>query len=138
MQRRLVSALAGGLGRTLEPGEVRAQTAERPQGSYFPKSNEFKRNGERSWHRSRTCGHTVDMGDVDELPPPFDHFRYVGYSASADQPNVVVDGSPNHGTVLTLTHWPGYPQPPGFHFDLSAQMAFHTSIDRSIILAPRS
>ena len=40
-------------------------------------------------------------------------------------PNIVVDGSPNEGTVLTLTHWPGYPQPSGYHFDLSAEMAFH-------------
>ena len=38
---------------------------------------------------------------------------------------MVVDGSPNDGTVLTLTHWPGFPQPDGFHFDLSAEMAFH-------------
>jgi hypothetical protein len=52
-------------------------------------------------------------------------FRYVGYQASAAEPNVVVDGSPNDGTVLTLTHWPGFPQPDGFHFDLSAEMAFH-------------
>ena len=36
-----------------------------------------------------------------------------------------LDGSPNEGTVLTLTHWPGFPQPEGFHFDLSAEMAFH-------------
>ena len=50
---------------------------------------------------------------------------YAGYPASAAEPNVVVDGSPNEGTVLTLTHWPGYPQPPGFEFDLSAEMAFH-------------
>src|SRR4029079_5541560 len=40
-------------------------------------------------------------------------------------PNVVIDGSPKAGTVLTLTHWPGYPQPTGYHFDLSAEMAFH-------------
>ena len=52
-------------------------------------------------------------------------FRFAGYSASATEPNVVVDGSPNEGTVLTLTHWPGYPQPAGFQFDLSAEMAFH-------------
>lgn len=51
--------------------------------------------------------------------------RFGGYAASAAVPNVVVDGSPNDGTVLTLTHWPGFPQPDGFHFDLSAQMAFH-------------
>ena len=52
-------------------------------------------------------------------------FTYAGYSASEAVPNVVIDGSPNAGTVLTLTHWPGYPQPTGYHFDLSAEMAFH-------------
>ncbi len=52
-------------------------------------------------------------------------FRFGGYSASAAMPNVVVDGSPNEATVLTLTHWPGHPQPRGYHFDLSAEMAFH-------------
>jgi hypothetical protein len=50
---------------------------------------------------------------------------FVGYPASEAEPNVVVDGSPNEATVLTLTHWPGFPQPDGFQFDLSAQMAFH-------------
>jgi hypothetical protein len=38
--------------------------------------------------------------------------------------NVVVDGSPNDATVLTLTHWPGIGQPAGLAADLSAQMAF--------------
>ncbi len=52
-------------------------------------------------------------------------FRYAGYPTSAGEANVVVDGSPNEGTVLTLTHWPGYPQPPGFEFDLAAEMAFN-------------
>ena len=52
-------------------------------------------------------------------------FRFAGYSACATVPNIVVDGSPNEGTVLALTHWPGYPQPSGYHFDLSAEMAFH-------------
>lgn len=51
--------------------------------------------------------------------------RFGGYAASAAEPNVVVDGSPNDGTVLTLTHWPGFAQPERFHFDLSAEMAFH-------------
>jgi hypothetical protein len=51
--------------------------------------------------------------------------RFGGYAASAAVPNVVVDGSPNDGTVLTLTHWPGFPQPDGYRFDLSAEMAFH-------------
>ena len=44
---------------------------------------------------------------------------------------------PNDATVLTLTHWPGYPQPPGFHFDLSAEMAFHY-LDQPIDHPPAS
>lgn len=50
--------------------------------------------------------------------------RFMEYEAAAAVPNVVVDGSPNAGTVLALTHWPGFPQPAGHEFDLSAQMAF--------------
>lgn len=49
--------------------------------------------------------------------------RFREYRASAAEPNVVIDGSPNAGTVLTLTHWPGIAQPPGFEADLSAEMA---------------
>ena len=62
-------------------------------------------------------------------------FTYAGYAASAHQPNVVVDGSPNDATVLTLTHWPGFPQPAGFHFDLSAEMAYHY-VDEPIAHSP--
>lgn len=51
-------------------------------------------------------------------------FRYLEYNASRDVANVVVDGSPNNATVLTLTHWPGIGQPVGLAADLSAQMAF--------------
>jgi hypothetical protein len=40
-------------------------------------------------------------------------------------PNVVVDGSPNSDTVLTLSHWPGMPTPPELRDDLSAQIALH-------------
>ena len=50
--------------------------------------------------------------------------RYLEYNASRTIPNVVVDGSPNEGTVLTLTHWPGMAQSGGLAADLSAQMAF--------------
>ncbi len=50
--------------------------------------------------------------------------RFEAYEATADRPNVVVDGSPNAGTVLCLTHWPGIPTPPETEADLSAQMAF--------------
>lgn len=50
--------------------------------------------------------------------------QFVPYTASRDVPNIVVDGSPNEGTVLTLTHWPGIARPPGLVHDLSAGMAF--------------
>jgi hypothetical protein len=48
--------------------------------------------------------------------------RYAGYEPSADEPNVVVDGSPNAGTVLVLSHWPGMPTPAGVDADTSCQM----------------
>ena len=50
--------------------------------------------------------------------------RYEDYEASTTSPNIVVDGSPNAGTVLTLTHWPGISAPAGLARDLSAEMAF--------------
>ncbi|MGH3830633.1 MAG: DUF6687 family protein [Pseudonocardiaceae bacterium] len=50
--------------------------------------------------------------------------RYDPYEASVGVPNVVVDGSPNASTVLTLSHWPQLPAPDGLADDLSAQMAF--------------
>ncbi len=50
--------------------------------------------------------------------------RYLDYETSRSYPNIVVDGSPNEATVLTLTHWPGFAAPPGLARDLSAQMAF--------------
>lgn len=54
----------------------------------------------------------------------FDGLRFEAYDIAAEEPNVVVDGSPNGGTVLTLTHWPGFRAPDGLADDLSAQMAF--------------
>lgn len=50
--------------------------------------------------------------------------RYADYEANAGRPNIVVDGSPNAGTVLTLSHWPGIAAPPGLARDLSAEMAY--------------
>lgn len=50
--------------------------------------------------------------------------EFVPYEASRAVANVVVDGSPNESTVLTLTHWPGVAQPSGMAADLSAEMAF--------------
>lgn len=50
--------------------------------------------------------------------------RYLDYATASDVPNIVVDGSPNDATVLSLTHWPGIAAPPGLARDLSAEMAF--------------
>lgn len=50
--------------------------------------------------------------------------RYVGYKQSVDVANVVVDGSPNAGTVLVLSHWPGMRSPVGVEADTSCQMVF--------------
>ncbi len=50
--------------------------------------------------------------------------RYVPYDQTVDVPNVVVDGSPNPGTVLCLTHWPGIPYPQHLAHDHSAGIAF--------------
>lgn len=51
-------------------------------------------------------------------------FRYLGYEDSRTVPNIVVDGSANEATVVTLSHWPGAPTPPALLRDLSAQIAF--------------
>ncbi|HWL44898.1 MAG TPA: DUF6687 family protein [Ilumatobacter sp.] len=50
--------------------------------------------------------------------------KFVPYEQTRELPNIVVDGSPNAATVLTLTHWPGISQPPQLAHDLSAGMAF--------------
>ncbi|MDH3300062.1 MAG: hypothetical protein OES24_06105 [Acidimicrobiia bacterium] len=51
--------------------------------------------------------------------------RYIGYEASRGEPNIVVDGSPNETTVLTLTHWPGYVVERELWGDLSAHIVFN-------------
>jgi hypothetical protein len=53
------------------------------------------------------------------------HMKFVPHHLLDGRPSVVLDGSPAAGTVLTVTHWPGYPPPAGIEDDLSAQMAFH-------------
>jgi hypothetical protein len=50
--------------------------------------------------------------------------RFAAYDAMAGAANVIVDGSPTEGTVLSLSHWPHSVAPPGLQADLSAQMAF--------------
>jgi hypothetical protein len=50
--------------------------------------------------------------------------KFVPYHLLDGRPSVILDGSPAPGTVLTVTHWPGYPPPAGVEDDLTAQMAF--------------
>jgi hypothetical protein len=50
--------------------------------------------------------------------------RYADYDDTVDVPNIVVDGSANAATVLTLSHWPGAPTPSELQRDLSAGIAF--------------
>lgn len=50
--------------------------------------------------------------------------RFAPYGDSEDVANVVVDGAPNAGTVLVVSHWPGLPTPPGCAADTSAEMVF--------------
>jgi uncharacterized protein DUF6687 len=49
---------------------------------------------------------------------------FAPFGETLDVPNVVVDGSANRSTVLTLSHWPGTDCPTELQADLSAQMAF--------------
>lgn len=49
---------------------------------------------------------------------------YRAYGELRDVPHVVVDGSPQPGTVLTLSHWPGTTLPETLRADLSAEIAF--------------
>jgi hypothetical protein len=51
--------------------------------------------------------------------------RYVPYEALDGVPNVIVDGSAQADTVLTLSHWPASPTPTVLQDDLSVQIAFH-------------
>ena len=49
--------------------------------------------------------------------------RFVPYHHLDGRPNVILDGSPTDGTVLTVTHWPGYPPPEEIAADTSGEMA---------------
>src|SRR5215204_1366471 len=59
--------------------------------------------------------------------------RYVPYEQLDGRSNVIVDGSPTAGTVLTVTHWPGYLPPAPLCADLSAQMAFQLLEHRDLM-----
>jgi hypothetical protein len=48
--------------------------------------------------------------------------KYVPYPQLGERPNVIVDGAANAHTVLSLSHWPHSPTPPGLAADLSAEI----------------
>ena len=50
--------------------------------------------------------------------------KYDAYGELAETPHVVVDGSAQRSTVLTLSHWPGAATPEALRRDLSAEIAF--------------
>jgi hypothetical protein len=50
--------------------------------------------------------------------------QYRSYGELTGIPHVVVDGSAQAGTVLTLSHWPGSVTPEPLRADLSAEIAF--------------
>lgn len=49
---------------------------------------------------------------------------YRPYEELTDTPHIVVDGSAQAGTILTLSHWPGAATPDVLRRDLSAEIAF--------------
>lgn len=51
--------------------------------------------------------------------------EYRPYGELREIPHVVVDGSAQPGTVLTLSHWPGADCPEPLRADLSAEIAFN-------------
>ena len=51
--------------------------------------------------------------------------KYCAYGELTDIPHVVVDGSAQASTALTLSHWPGAPTPDLLRADLSAEIAFN-------------
>jgi len=50
---------------------------------------------------------------------------YVPYHLLGEKPNIIVDGSGNEHTALTLSHWPGNKTPGEFKADLSAEIVFN-------------
>lgn len=55
------------------------------------------------------------------LPAPA---RFLPWRSATGQPHIVVDGPPQDGTVLTLSHWPGNPTPPALRRDTSTATVF--------------
>ena len=50
--------------------------------------------------------------------------RYVPWDELKGRPNIIVDGYPADGTLITLSHWRGSGSPEELADDLSTQIAF--------------
>lgn len=57
--------------------------------------------------------------------------KYVPFHLLDEKPNIIVDGSANEHTVLTLSHWPNNTTPARYKDDLSAQIVFRYLEDDS-------
>ena len=51
--------------------------------------------------------------------------KYVPWDELKGQPNIIVDGYPAEGTLITLSHWEGSGSPAEIEGDLSTQIAFN-------------
>ena len=72
--------------------------------------------------RRLTCAaRDIKLAAMSQLPDPA---RFVPYEQLGAEPHIIVDGAPTEGTVLTLSHWPGVPSPPGLAGDTSTDLAF--------------
>src|SRR5215467_10991989 len=51
--------------------------------------------------------------------------EYLSYDSLDDRPNIIVDGSGNAGTILTLSHWPHSGTPAEFKADTSTEIVLN-------------
>ena len=61
--------------------------------------------------------------------------RFVGYADAASEPNVIVDGAANDGTLMTLSHWPRSGTPADLMADTSTAIVFNY-LDRPDLHVP--
>ena len=95
-------------------------------GHLLAKSGDACGSGSRSGCRPRSGSRHRPLTSTRVEPVPCRGVRmqFQPYHELHGRPNVIVDGSPTDGTVLTVTHWPGYPPPEVVAADTSGEMAF--------------
>ena len=82
-------------------------------------------DGAREGRQAPVAGLDLKSGS----PRTVKRMIYRSYGEFRDIPHVVVDGSAQPGTVLTLSHWPGSATPERYRADLSAEIAFTYAAD---------